>query len=77
MGKRWLEDAPEQRLWFAAQAVADEMRARATAQSLPLSSSLDSEGLMAWYDAVNRTREALRGPLRGDLLLLELLGRWR
>ena len=77
MGKRWLDDAPEQRLWFAAQAAAEEMRARATAQTPPLSSSLDGEGLMAWYDAVNRTREALRGPLRGDLLLLELLGRWR
>ena len=77
MGKRWLDDAPEQRLWFAAQAVADEMRARATAQSAPLSSTLDSEELMAWYHAANRTREALRGPLRGDLLLLELLGRWR
>lgn len=77
MGKRWLEDAPEQRLWFAAQAVAEEMRARATTQNTPLSSSLDGEALMAWYDAVNRTREALRGPLRGDLLLLELLGRWR
>ena len=77
MGKRWLDDAPAQRLWFAAQAAAEEMRARATAQTPPLSSSLDGEGLMAWYDAVNRTREALRGPLRGDLLLLELLGRWR
>ncbi|MFC3653872.1 DNA polymerase III subunit delta' [Dyella humi] len=77
MGKRWLDDAPEQRLWFAAQAVADEMRARATAQAAPLASTLDGENLMAWYDAVNRTREALRGPLRGDLLLLELLGRWR
>ncbi|RDS80511.1 DNA polymerase III subunit delta' [Dyella monticola] len=77
MSKRWLDDAPEQRLWFAAQAVADEMRARATAQSAPLSSTLDGEALMAWYEAANRTREALRGPLRGDLLLLELLGRWR
>ncbi len=26
---------------------------------------------------VNRTREGLRGPLRGDLLLLELLAQWR
>ncbi|HUB88760.1 MAG TPA: DNA polymerase III subunit delta', partial [Dyella sp.] len=77
MAKRWLDDAPAQRLWFAAQAAAEEMRARATAQTTPLSSSLDGEGLMAWYDAANRTREALRGPLRGDLLLLELLGRWR
>jgi len=77
MGKRWLDSAPEQRLWFAAQAVADEMRARAATEAGPLSSALDIEGLGAWYDAANRTREALRGPLRGDLLLLELLGRWR
>ena len=77
MGRRWLDNAPEQRLWFAAQAVADEMRARATTQTGPLSSALDTEGLGVWYDAANRTREALRGPLRGDLLLLELLGRWR
>jgi DNA polymerase-3 subunit delta' len=77
MSRRWLDDVPEQRLWFAAQAVAEEMHTRATAQSTPLSSALDGEGLMAWYDAANRTREALRGPLRGDLLLLELLGRWR
>jgi DNA polymerase-3 subunit delta' len=77
MGRRWLDNLPAQRLWFAAQAVADEMRARATAQAGPLSSALDTEGLGAWYDAANRTREALRGPLRGDLLLLELLGRWR
>ena len=77
MGRRWLDSAPEQRLWFAAQAVFDEMRARATTGNGPLSSSLDVEQLGAWYDAANRTREALRGPLRGDLLLLELLGRWR
>jgi DNA polymerase-3 subunit delta' len=77
MGRRWLDNAPDQRLWFAAQAVADEIRARATAGNGPLSSSLDNEQLGAWYDAANRTREALRGPLRGDLLLLELLGRWR
>jgi DNA polymerase III subunit delta' len=77
MGKRWLDNEPGQRLWFAVQAVADEMRARATNQAGPLSSALDGEALVAWYDAANRTREALRGPLRGDLLLLELLGRWR
>jgi DNA polymerase-3 subunit delta' len=77
MGRRWLDNAPDQRLWFAAQAVADEMRARAATQSGPLASALDIEGLGAWYDAANRAREALRGPLRGDLLLLELLGRWR
>ena len=35
------------------------------------------EALAHWYDAANRTRDALRGPLRGDLLLLELLAQWR
>lgn len=77
MSKRWLDDVPEQRLWFAAQAAADEMRARAVGQNGPLSSAFDDEELVAWYETANRTREALRGPLRGDLLLLELLGRWR
>jgi DNA polymerase III subunit delta' len=77
ISKRWLDSATEQRLWFAVQAVADDMRARATQQAGALASALDIEGLVAWCDAANRAREALRGPLRGDLLLLELLGRWR
>jgi DNA polymerase III subunit delta' len=77
VAKRWLDDAPELRLWFAAQAAADEIRARAAIAVGPLSSTLDVEALSHWYDAVNRTRDSLRGPLRGDLMLLELLGRWR
>jgi DNA polymerase-3 subunit delta' len=77
VARRWLDDEPELRLWFAAQAAADEIKARAAAASGPLSSALAAEDLAHWYDAVNRTRESLRGPLRGDLLLLELLGRWR
>lgn len=75
--KRWLDDEPVQRLWFAAQAVADELRARSRQSAPPLGSALDAEALAGWYGAVNRTREALRGPLRADLLLLELLARWR
>jgi DNA polymerase-3 subunit delta' len=75
--KRWLDDEPAQRLWFAAQVAADEMKARAAGNSGPLGSSLDVEALGHWYHAVNRTREGLRGPLRGDLLLLELLAQWR
>ncbi len=75
--KRWLDSEPAQRLWFAAQAVADELKARAAATSGPLVSQLDDEALDQWYQSVNRTRESLRGPLRGDLLLLELLARWR
>ncbi len=75
--RRWLDDEPAQRLWFAAQAVADELKARGTGAAAPLASGLDAEALADWYAAVNRTRDALRGPLRTDLLLLELLARWR
>jgi DNA polymerase-3 subunit delta' len=75
--KRWLDSEPTQRLWFAAQAAADEIKARAAAGTGPLASALDVEALGHWYNAANRTRESLRGPLRGDLLLLELLAQWR
>jgi DNA polymerase III subunit delta' len=75
--KRWLDNQPAQRLWFAAQAASDELKARAAGGSGPMASSLDEETLGQWYHAVNRTRESLRGPLRGDLLLLELLAQWR
>ena len=75
--KRWLDSEPAQRLWFAAQAVADEVKARATEDTGPLASAMDVEALGHWYSAVNRARESLRGPLRGDLLLLELLAQWR
>ena len=74
--RRWLDSEPAQRLWFAAQAAADEARAQASASSGPLASTMDSEALGHWFDTANRTREALRGPLRSDLLLLELLSRW-
>ena len=75
--KRWLDNEPAQRLWFAAQAAADEIKTRAAAGTGPLASALDVEALGHWYNAANRTRESLRGPLRGDLLLLELLAQWR
>ena len=75
--RRWLDSEPAQRLWFAAQAVAEEARTKATAMPGILSSALDSEALGHWYDSANRTRESLRGPLRSDLLLLELLASWR
>jgi DNA polymerase-3 subunit delta' len=77
MARRWLDDEAAQRLWFAAQAVADERRAQAMQSAPPLASAMEGEALSHWYDAANRTRDALRGPLRGDLLLLELLAQWR
>lgn len=74
--KRWLDDEPAQRLWFAVQAAADEIRARSMQQPGPLASAQDTEALALWYANANRTREHLRGPLRDDLLLLELLAQW-
>lgn len=75
--KRWLDDEPAQRLWFAAQVAADEIRARSSQGDAPLASAMDVGLLGHWYAAANRTRESLRGPLRADLLLLELLAQWR
>ena len=75
--KRWLADEPAQRLWFAAQAAGDERKARALGADGPLGSVLDDAHLDTWYAATNRTRESLRGPLRDDLMVLELLTRWR
>jgi DNA polymerase III subunit delta' len=77
VARRWLDAEPEQCLWFAAQAAIDEARARATGGAAPLGSQLDAEALADWFATANRTRDALRGPLRGDLLLLELLAGWR
>ena len=74
--KRWRDDQPEQRVWFAAQAVAEEARSQAIGASPPLASRLDGDALYHWFDTANRTRELLRTPLRNDLLLLELLSQW-
>lgn len=73
----WLADEPAQRLWFAAQAAADERRAHATQAHPPLGSALGDEALASWYAAANRTRDGLRSTLRADLMLLELLAQWR
>ncbi|MEX1828998.1 DNA polymerase III subunit delta' [Luteibacter sp. CQ10] len=75
--KRWQAADPQRYLWFAAQAVTDELRARAAGTAAPLESRLDDESLDAWYAKANRARDALRGPLRADLVLLELVAAWR
>ncbi|MHC1479217.1 DNA polymerase III subunit delta' [Frateuria aurantia] len=75
--RRWQDQHPAQRLWFASQAVVDELRARAAGEAAPLGSRLDDHGLLSWYERANRDREQVRGPLRLDLMLLELLSTWR
>jgi DNA polymerase III, delta prime subunit (EC 2.7.7.7) len=32
--------------------------------------------LTAWFEQANRTREWMRGPIRGDLAILDLLMAW-
>ncbi|WP_413623572.1 DNA polymerase III subunit delta' [Luteibacter sp. Lutesp34] len=75
--KRWQAVDPARYLWFAAQAATDELRARAAGTPPPLESQLDDEALDSWYGKANRARDALRGPLRADLVLLEVLAAWR
>jgi DNA polymerase-3 subunit delta' len=75
--RRWLDSEPAQRVWFAAQAVAEEAKAKLSGAAGPLASALEPAALADWYASANRARESLRGPLRGDLTLLELLARWR
>lgn len=77
VAKRWQAGATPQYLWFAAQAAADEARARVMRREAPLGSAMDELDLDAWFASVNRARETLRGPLRVDLLLLDLLAKWR
>lgn len=76
--RRWIDDdGLGQRLWFAAQVVAADTRARAAGERECLGSRLQPEALGQWFDAANRARDALRGPLRRDLLVLDLLAQWR
>ena len=77
VARRWLESQAAASLWFAAQASCDEFKARAVGGKPPLGSALDDDALWRWHVAANKVREGLRGPLRADLLLLDLLSRWR
>ena len=77
LAQGWQQDDPAQRLWFAAQALADELRARASGRRGPLGGNADAPTLGALFVQANRAREQLRGPLRGELVLLDLLSqRW-
>jgi DNA polymerase III subunit delta' len=73
----WVAGEAAQRLWFAARAIVEELRRRAAGQPGALGSQLSDEQLADWYLKANQAREALNGPLRKDLLMLELLTAWR
>lgn len=75
--QRWNDARLPERLWFAAHMVADETRARAGQGQGVLASRLSDEALGHWFERANRAREALRGPLRAELVVLDLLSHWR
>jgi DNA polymerase III subunit delta' len=74
----WAKDDPGTRLWFASGLV--QLEAHGLAQGargpLALTAGVDLTKLSAWFDQANRARELLRGPLRAELTLLELLLAW-
>ena len=73
LAQSWAQDEPRQRLLFAAQWLAREMRAQAAGERGPLASGRDLRRLMRGFEQAVRTRELLRGPLRADLALLDFL----
>jgi len=75
--QRWSDERLSERLWFAAHMVAGESRARAAHGTGVLASRLSDDALGRWFERANRAREALRGPLRADLVVLDLLSHWR
>lgn len=74
--RRWNDENLAQRLWFAAAIVASEARVRARGQAGPLASQLADDALGQWFERANRARETLRGPLRAELVVLDLLSHW-
>jgi DNA polymerase-3 subunit delta' len=80
---RWSRDEVDLRLRFAAALAQQQARAQGQGGAalsaggpLALTAAIDLAKLAAWFDQVNRTRDWLRGPLRPELALLELLGAW-
>ncbi len=80
VAQRWAKDEVDLRLHFAAglvrEAAQAQARGRAREAALALTDGAEMAKLAAWFDRANRTRESLRGPLRPELALLELLAAW-
>jgi DNA polymerase-3 subunit delta' len=81
VAQQWLSDeSGELRLRFAAELVVEALAGgvgAAGAGVVGLKAPTDISGVSNWYDALNRTREQLRAPLRNDLVLAGLLHEWR
>jgi len=74
----WGKAEPDARLWFAATLAQSESNAlsRSARGPLALTAAADLTKLSAWFDQANRARELLRGPLRAELVVLEVLLAW-
>ena len=81
VAQQWLSDeSGELRLRFAAELAVEAMAGGLGAESdgvAGLKAPADLSRMADWYDALNRTREQLRAPLRNDLVLAGLLHEWR
>ena len=75
VANRWSKEDAETRLWFAAALVRDEAQAALRGQPGPLALTPrpNFTKLAAWFEQANRARAQLRGPLRPELILLEVL----
>lgn len=78
IAQRWAKEDVDLRLYFAAALVCEaaQARVRGRAAEVALTEGTEMSKLAAWFDRANRTRELLRGPLRPELALLELLAAW-
>jgi len=74
----WGKAEPDARLWFAAELAQAESAAlaRHARGPLALTAGADLTKLGTWFDQTNRARELLRGPLRPELVVLEVLLAW-
>jgi len=83
VAQRWSREEADLRLRFAASLVQQQGRAQAQGGAtlsaggpLALTRAVDLVKLTAWFDRANRTRDLLRGPIRPELAMLELLAAW-
>ena len=79
VAQRWGRDDADLRLHFAASLACEQAASLAQVGAkgpLALTAAVELPKLTVWFDRANRTRELLRGPLRPELALLELLVAW-
>ena len=78
IAERWAQDRADSRLWFAAVLAREEADALARGRRgrIGLTGRAEIPKLVAWFGRANRARGLLSTPLRGELVLLDLLRSW-